>query len=297
MDARPWGMSRLGTVCWIRLQGRVYIRHMYFNMNFSFARGPRARILAAILVLAPFVGAGAQPARSQQLETRAALTDRAARAEKEGRRAYAAVIRARLEEGDFQEGDRVVILFENMPAPAGGRGEPIQVQGIRPDTLLVRAGRVLQFPQGRYSGVKDLRIGGLLRSELPDTVRAHMATIFRDPQVRVTSLIALSVTGAVLRAGPVDVPGDMRLNDIFNAAGGLAGEVNMKKSFIRRGGQQIMDGKDLQTALDIGLTIDAAQLRAGDQVYVERKTPSNWLAYTGLVLSVISLIVFLSRGS
>jgi hypothetical protein len=267
---------------------------MYLDMIFSFALRARIRAAATALVLVPMLGASAQTGRTEQLQTRAELTQLAAREEQAGRRGYAAAIRARLIDGDFQEGDRVVILHENMPGAGTGRGD---VLVIRPDTLPIRAGRILQFPQARYQGVKDLSVAGLLRSELPDTIRAHFLKTYRDPQVRVSSLIQLSVTGAVLRGGYVDVPPDMRLSDVFTYAGGLAGEVNMKKSFIRRGATIIMDGKDLQTALDNSITIDAAQLRAGDQIFIERKNPSNWLAYTGLALSVITLIIAITRGS
>jgi hypothetical protein len=266
---------------------------MYFHMTFSFASRLRAYIGVAALAMSPVLTATAQIApRTDALETRAGLTAALAREERAGRKGRAAAIRARLQEGDFQEGDRVVVFLENMPAPSG-RGDATGL--IRPDTIPVRA-RMLQFPQFRYPGVKDLSIAGMLRSELPDAMRAHLSTIYRDPQVRVTSLLQLSITGAVLRPGYADVPPEMRLTDVLTLGGGLAGDANMKKSFIRRGAQIILDGKEFQDALDNGLTVDAAQLRAGDQIFIERKTTTNWLGYAGFAMSVISLVFLLGRG-
>ncbi|HMC55902.1 MAG TPA: hypothetical protein VKH19_12055, partial [Gemmatimonadaceae bacterium] len=63
-------------------------------------------------------------------ETRAQLDSAARSAEGQGRNAEAFLLRSRLNKGDFQEGDRIVISLATVP---------------KPDTLVVRAGRVLRF--------------------------------------------------------------------------------------------------------------------------------------------------------
>lgn len=264
---------------------------MYFDMTFLTARRVRTFGIVAALALTPIAHASAQvAARTQQLETRASLTERAVREDQAGRRGQAAAIRARLQDGDIQEGDRVVILFENPP---GAGRDPNVI--VRPDTLLVRFGRVLQFPQARYQGVRDLSVAGLLRSELTDSVRKQFAEVYRNPELRVTALVNLSVTGAVLRGGFIDVPGDFRLNDVLLAAGGITSNANLGKVTIRRGAQLLMSGKDAENALLSGITVDRAQLRAGDQIDIPVKTPTNWLAYVGLGLSLVTVIVTLAR--
>lgn len=271
---------------------------MPFETARSFlTRACTALAVAAPTLIVPALKAHAQPGRTEAVETRAALTQRADLAEKTGQRAYAANIRARLAEGDLQEGDKVVIVFENMPnfGSAAGRTDAAAA-AVRPDTLLVRTGRVLQFPQVRYQGVKDLKVAGLLRSELPDAVTKQFAVIYKEPQLRVIPLVSLLVNGAVGRAGYIDVPPDIKLNDVFTLAGGLATDANMKKANVFRGTQEIMRPADLQQALDNGLTVDAAQLRAGDQISVPRKNPNNWLAYAGVLMSVVTLVVAVSRG-
>jgi hypothetical protein len=265
---------------------------MPFDMNASFAGALRSFACVAALLIVPALSVQAQ-ARKEQLETRSGLIERAAAAERAGRKGEAAAIRARLSEGDFQEGDRIIIELENNPN--AGRGDASTL--IRPDTLSVRSGRVLIFPQARFEGVGDLKIGGLLRSEIADTVRAHFARIYRNPQMRVTPLIALSVTGAVVRPGAIDVQPDLRLSDVFIYAGGWAADANMEKVKIMRGGQELMDGKQVRQALDNGLTVDNAQLRAGDQIIVARRNPNaGWLTYAGTALSLITLAVAISRG-
>jgi hypothetical protein len=264
---------------------------MSFDTKFSLSARLGMRLAAVALAAAPVLTASAQ--RIQTFETRAALTERAEREERAGNKGLAAAIRARLQDGDFQEGDRIIILFENPPpARAGEAAMP-----IRPDTLMVRSGRVIEFPQARYENVMDMPVGGLLRSELPDSVRAQVAKVFRNPQLRVTSLISLSVTGAVLQGGFVNVPPDIRLNDVFIAAGGLSSDADLRKVEIRRGAIVILSGKDAEDALNSGVTVDGAQLRAGDQINVPAKKPSNWLTYVGLGLSVVTIIVTLMRNS
>jgi hypothetical protein len=265
---------------------------MYFAMNFSFTLRARTQLRACALVFLSVVltGSAASAQRRQQLETRAGLIEQAAREEQAGRRGQAALIRARLQDGDYQEGDRVVILLENLPG--AGRGD---VAANRPDTLTVRMGRVLQFPQAKYQGIKDLEIGGILRSELPEKLTSHFALVYNNPILRVTSLVQISVTGAVLRGGFIDIPPDERMTSIFTFAGGLASDADMRKIVIIRGARELMSAKEVQTALDNSMTIDGAHLRAGDQINVPRKTSSNWMAYLGLGLSILTLAIGLSR--
>lgn len=262
---------------------------MYFDMDFSFARRVTLSGIAALAMLSAATAQG-QITRPQQLETRASLIERAEREERAGNRGRAAQIRARLQDGDFQEGDRVVILFENPP----GIGTDPNVI-VRPDTILVTLGHVLSFPQSRYPEVKEIVIRGLLRSELADSVRKQFAEVYRNPSVRVVPLVNLSLTGdGVLRGGFIDVPPDIRLNDVFTVGGGLAGNANLDKITIRRGGITLMTGDEARSAMLSGITVDGAQLRAGDQIDVPRKNPTNWLAYLGLGLSLVTVIVTLT---
>jgi protein involved in polysaccharide export with SLBB domain len=269
---------------------------MYFAMNKSFNKTFRVALgalaIAAIWCAGPVRTASAQM-RHPELETRASLTEKAAREEQAGRRGSAALIRARLLEGDYRAGDRVVIFHENMPV-AAGRGDPAVLS--RPDTLIVRSGLVLQFPQAQYQGVKDLAIGGLLHSELPAKVQEAFEEVYRAPVVRVTSLINLTITGSIMRSGTIDVPPDLRINDVFTHAGGFTTDADIDKIFVRRGAQDFMTPKQLQEAISSSLTIDATNLRAGDQIIVPRKNPSNWLTYLGVGLSMLTLAVAVSRG-
>src|SRR5688500_8125584 len=70
------------------------------------------------------------PRETNEFETRAQLESQASAAEAKGDQAEAQMIRHRLEHGDFQDGDRIVVTVEG----AGGFA----------DTLIVRSGRRLQ---------------------------------------------------------------------------------------------------------------------------------------------------------
>ena len=85
-------------------------------------------------------------------------------------RADAALLRTRLTEGDFQVGDRIMLVVEGEQALS--------------DTFAVRDGRVLRLPT-----IGDVSLAGVLRSELEPHLLATMAKYLRDPVVRARSLI------------------------------------------------------------------------------------------------------------
>src|SRR4051812_15538742 len=104
-------------------------------------------------------------AASAALASRADLTAAATRAEAAAgsgdaaRRAQSAMvaasIRRRLNEGDLQVGDRVVVAVTSKE--------------VRTDTVVVRSGRVLELPE-----MVVVPVGGLLRSELHDRIEAEV---------------------------------------------------------------------------------------------------------------------------
>ena len=52
------------------------------------------------------------------------------------------------------------------------------------------------------------------------------------------------------------------------AAGGVTGDAEMKKLRAMRAGYPVLEGPEMQKALAQGLTLDRANLRTGDELYV-----------------------------
>lgn len=238
---------------------------------------------AALATLAPLGEVSAQAPRVTQqtkdLETRAALEAEARTAEAQHRTGEAFLLRNRLEHGDFQEGDRIVIqLLGSVPFN---------------DTITVRTGKLLPLPR-----MGDLPLEGVLRSELNDHLSSFLARFLRDSSARAIPLVRLAVLGQVREPGFYYTPADVLLSDVLMEAGGPAGNADLNKMIIRRSGETIWGAADTRTAVTDGLSLDRLHLRAGDEIYVPQESHFNWgtvLQAAAIATSVLVTVVTLSR--
>jgi protein involved in polysaccharide export with SLBB domain len=244
----------------------------------SFGIAPCARWLTTLLglIIAPsLTAAQTTPPESQG---RAQLEAAARAAEAQQRPEEAFLLKTRLETGDFQEGDRILLSV------------PVLKAGF--DTVVVRAGKVLQF-----QGMDDLSLEGVLRSELSARLRTHLAKYLKDPTVRAIPLLRLGVFGRVGRPNYYYTPADIVLPDVIMLAGGVSGDADMDKITIRRGTRTIWTATDTRTALADGLSLDRLSLRANDEIYVPQKPTHSWgtliPAITGSVALIFSVFQFL----
>jgi len=161
----------------------------------------------------------------------------------------AGIAKARLESGDFDVGDRIAVLVKDHPTLS--------------DTFVVRAGRRLSLPT-----LAELELVGVLRSELQACVTAHVAQYIRDPDVRVTPLIRLSVVGAVVHPGYYAMPADLPLAELVMRGGGPTQDGDLAKVQLRRNGVLLLTDTEAHQAISSGATIEQLNLRSGDEVFV-----------------------------
>jgi len=218
------------------------------------------------------------PAPRSEFETRAELMEQARIAEAEHRTGEAWLLRTRLEKGDFQEGDRIVVMAHSIAFK------------IEADTLVVRAGKVIPLPR-----MGEVPLEGVLRSELNDRFEKHLAKYVLDSEARTTPLIRVGVQGSVGRPGYYYVSPDLVLNDVIMRAGGPGGDADLNKVTIRRGSDVIWDESGTRAALTDGLSLDRLHLRAGDDIVVPNRRHVPWASILGVSLGVISLAVTLVR--
>ncbi len=205
----------------------------------------------------------------QQLLQSPAYSDRI----KEAARADLERVRHRLEYGDFELGDRIVLSV-------AGEAE-------LPDTLSVESGPMVTVP-----GFGDVPLDGVLRSEVEAHLTEALSRYIRSPNVRAEALMRLSVQGAVGRPGFYVVPAQMLLSETLMVAGGPTGSSNLDGLRIERGSQVVMQGSELQEAVRRGFTLDQLNLQAGDQVHVPAETPGGFFTNVGLVVGIISSVAF-----
>jgi SLBB domain len=221
----------------------------------------------------------AQTASDQTLyRTRRFLDSAATAMERTGKTAEAAAMRERLTVGDFYPGDRLVVdLF--------GGEEPFR------DTVSVRTGQEIVI-----STFPAFSLKGVLRSEADSALMVQARRYIQRPIVRTQPLVRLLVTGAVQRPGFVTVRGDAAVSDVVSSAGGLTSLSRLAKSRVKRGEGTLVDKDSLSLVFRSGMTLDQADIRAGDELVIDEKKPSNFTstiwaisAALGVVISVISL--------
>ena len=242
----------------------------------------RTTVLSALFAAFVGVSANAQTRVTQQskdLETRAMLEQQAKDAEENHRTGEAFLLRNRLERGDFQDGDRIIVqLLGSVPLN---------------DTITVRAGKMLPLPR-----MDDLPLDGVLRSELNEKLSSHLAKYLRDSTARATPLLRVAVLGQVGRPGFYYTPADVLLSDVLMQAGGPGGNAKLDEMTIRRSGETIWNAQDTRTAVTDGLSLDRLHLRAGDEIYVPAERRFSWLTALRMVTvaaSLVTTIIVLSR--
>ncbi|MDH3456654.1 MAG: SLBB domain-containing protein [Gemmatimonadota bacterium] len=204
---------------------------------------------------ARFRGYAESPAYSQQLRARA--------------RAEADLIQARLTDGDFEVGDRVLLIVEGEEAIS--------------DTFTVNRGQVLRFGE-----MGELQLKGVLRSEFEPEMQTHLGRFLREPQTRTQSYLRIAVDGAVSRPGFYMVPADIPMADAVMLAGGPTESAKLSDIRIERGDRRTWSGYPLQEALAGGMTIDQMRLRDGDRIVVpmRRTFTQDTVRTFGLLLGI-----------
>jgi len=186
----------------------------------------------------------------------------------------AARVRARLRDGDFKLGDRIVLSVQ---------GEP-----NIPDTLAIEAG-----PKVTLELFGEIPLAGVLRSEVEDRIREALSAFLRDPVVTAQGLMRVSVQGAVGAPGFYVVPGDMLLSEAIMVAGGPTQNSALDDLRIERGVETLMEGADIQEALRAGLSLDQLNMQAGDQVLLPAETPGGIWTRIGVIAGLATTITFL----
>ena len=245
------------------------------------------RILSLAVVTASLLLAlGALPAAAQQQPAQGPSQPRAlaTRAEldsllKSGKVSgdEAAVIRERLKNGDFALGDRLVLHVLEEPTLN--------------DTFAVKPGGVLVLPN-----LPEISMNGVLRSEAQAYLAAQIAKYVRNATVTVDPLVRVSILGAVGRPGFYTVRADMLASEAIMAGGGPTGDANLRKTEIRRNGQVVRDDKQVEVAFSRGVSLDALNLQAGDEIYVGKKgNARNSIGYVAAISGAILAAVAVAR--
>jgi len=192
---------------------------------------------------------------------------------REAKQREAALVRERLQDGDFQVGDQIQVTVFGETTATG-------MHSVGP-------GRVLSLP-----GLPDIPLRGVLRSEIEPYLRDQVGRYIKNAQVKARGMIRLSIIGGVAKPGFYQLDADMMLSDALTAAGGILATTEFKRSVVRRGTDKILEAEGFTKALADGRSVDQLNLRAGDIVDVGQKPTRD----TFMTVQTIALIPGLILG-
>ena len=200
-------------------------------------------------------------------------------AKRDSLRRFAAAVRTRLREGDFQPNDRIVVVT---------RGDSTRV-----DTLTVQSDRSISLSQ-----LPPILLDGVLRSELQSHLGEQLHRYVKRDLLRATPLVSIGVLGEVVHPGYYRVPLQITLGDLLMVAGGPSPQADMSHVRIRRGQSTVVGERDVRNAMVRGLPLGQLGVDAGDEVVLKALPQRNWLLITqlagvatGIVLTLRSLKV------
>ena len=161
----------------------------------------------------------------------------------------AALIRGRLQHGDFQVGDRITLAVEKEPSLN--------------ETFVVTEGSILRLPL-----IRQVNLNGVLRSELESNLRTQIARFQEDPEVKAQALIRIAIFGGVPRPGFYTPAANMLFSDVLMQAGGPIPGAKMDHITVTREGKTVLTGEQVRDAIAEGKTLDQLDVRAGDRIKV-----------------------------
>jgi len=225
----------------------------------------------------------AREARDSSSEARARARDQAS------------AVRARLAQGDFRAGDRVLLRVESSEPPASHTVAPTDrpVEQQLSDSFTVAPDRSITLPL-----VGVISLAGVLHAELEAHLTRQLSQFIREPVVHARPLIRIGIVGAVAKPGFYGVPADVVLSDALMAAGGPLPDANVADLWIERAGERLWEGDVLRQAITDGRTLDEMNLRAGDQFIVplqRRGSTFEVVRTVGILLGIPITVYTLTR--
>lgn len=227
--------------------------------------------LAAGIVCPSAEGQSGYAFPRRTFETRAEIEERVRTAETASNKNEADRLRFRLAHGDFNAGDRIFVTFQQGAA-------------MLSDTMTVQSAKRLILPQ-----MGEFNLDGVLRSELADKLRAHLANYLKDPVVKAVPLVRLGLVGQVNRPGYYYTTTDIPLNDVLMQAGGPTHNADLGKVKVRRVGGVMFDEASTAIAFRDGMSVDNLSMQSGDEIEIGQRRRTNWGMIIPLATSAVSI--------
>jgi protein involved in polysaccharide export with SLBB domain len=163
----------------------------------------------------------------------------------------------RLEEGDFQPGDRIILHISGDSA-------------VR-DTFTVQPSQTLRLPN-----LPPIPLRGVLRSELRGYLATQLREFIRDTLLRVSPLVLVGVLGEVAHPGYYRVALETSVADALMVAGGPTHDADLTRVSVRRGNQTLVGTSEARDAMVRRTSLEQLGVDAGDELVVAAPRTRNW---------------------
>ncbi|MBN2102759.1 polysaccharide biosynthesis/export family protein [bacterium] len=146
--------------------------------------------------------------------------------------------------------------------------------------------------------IGQIMVKGLTVHELQKLLEEKLKAYLRNPYVMIRPLIRVTMQGAFNRPGSYRVDPSHSLWDLVAAAGGPRADCDLRKIWVERGGQVVID--ELLRSFEKGYSLEEVGIETGDQIIAPRRSGLNLNVIIGivnLVASIVLLYLRLRRGS
>jgi hypothetical protein len=189
------------------------------------------------------------------------------------------VVEDRLLNGDFREGDRVVL-------------------NVRGEAELTDTFTVISGPMVRLPGIGDVDLRGVLASEVQPRMLEAISAQLRNPSVTARAMLQLAVSGAVGAPGFYLVTADALVSDVIMMAGGPTAEADIDAVAIERGPWRPDAPEQQLTGISLdAMSVNRLGLRGGDRIVVEAEGGVSFgqvLQWTSIVAGAAASIIILT---
>lgn len=162
--------------------------------------------------------------------------------------------RRRLQDGDFQPGDRILVR--------------VSTESVRADTITVSSQYSAQIP-----GVPDIPLRGILRSELEQYMQDQLDRYVRNARVSATPLVSIGVLGSVMRPGFYWISATSSISEAVMVAGGPMTDADPQGMSVQHGGKDLWSRTEMVAAIQTQMSLGSLGVRAGDHLLVRKLAP------------------------
>ena len=161
----------------------------------------------------------------------------------------------------FQPGDAIELEIIEVMSFQGGGGA--NLSNINDEYTIARDGTIFLPLIGK------LKVTGHNQESLVELIKEKFSPYLKEPFIKVTPLIRLTLMGAFNKPGSYRIDPDESLWELIDMAGGPGDNCDLNGLTVERGGKEVIT--DLLASFEKGHSLAEIGIRSGDQIIARKK--------------------------